>query len=200
MLILLILVSAVAWAQTAVLTAPWLVVYDPEGRPRWEIRLEKLVRTKEAWTGENASVTLFFQGEPTLRVRAPRISADSLGLRWTLSDGLSGDGQGFTFTAREAYWDGRLILRGFSSQGKNMELKAEEARWELTGTLELFSAEVRVSVWTLRFSYGKYEEPLLTAQEVEAVHQDLLVQAEYFEFYLGENRAKFVGAKVVRRP
>ncbi len=192
------LFSALAVAQTTTLTAPWLLVYDVEGRPRWEIRMEKLTRTQTGWEGENVAVTLFFEGKPTLTLQAAHLSADPLGRRWTLTDGLSGEGQGFTFTAREAQWAERLVLRGFSANGQDLEVVAEETRWELSGTMELFSAEVRALGWNLRFTYGKYGEGLLTAQEVEAAGHGLLVQAEHLELDSEQARAKFLGVKVVR--
>jgi lipopolysaccharide export system protein LptC len=60
MFVLLVFLSFAAFAQTTTLTAPWLLVYDPEGRPRWEIRMENLIRTKDGWEGEGVNITLFF--------------------------------------------------------------------------------------------------------------------------------------------
>jgi len=199
MFVLLILLGFTAVAQTTTLTAPWLLVYDQEGRPRWEIRMEKLVRTKEGWEGEGAAITLYYQGQPTIRVQAPRLSADPLGRRWSLPEGLSGEGQGFTFTAKEARWEERLVLVDFSAQGKGMEIVAEEARWELSGVLEFFAAKVSASGWSLTFSYGKYVEDVLTAQKVEAEGYELSIAADFLELYPSEGRAKFSGVKVARR-
>ncbi|MGB9758080.1 MAG: hypothetical protein ACPLRP_06305 [Candidatus Bipolaricaulaceae bacterium] len=198
MFVLLVLLSLTALAQTATLNAPWLLVYDPEGRPRWEIRMENLVRTKDGWEGENVHITLFFEGKPTIKVQAPRLSADPLGRRWSLSGTLSGEGQGFTFTAREAHWTDVLVLLGFSAEGENMEMSADEAHWELSGILELFSAEVKSLGWILRFPYGKYADGLLVAQGVEGEGHDLKIRAEHLELYLAEGRAKFLGVQVVR--
>lgn len=195
---LLALFSLAAFAQTTVLTAPWLLVYDPQGRPRWEIRLENLVRTKDGWEGENVVITLFFEGEPTIKVQAPRLSADPLGRRWSLEGPLSGEGQGFTFTAKEARWVDFLVLFSFSAEGENMEIMANEVHWELSGTLELFSAEIKALGWALRFPYGKYAEDLLVAQEVEGEGHDLKIRAEHLELYLDAGRAKFLGVQVVR--
>lgn len=199
MFLFVIFFSALALAQPTTLTAPWLLVYDAEGRPRWEIRMEKLVRTQAGWEGEGVLVTLFFEGKPTLTLRAPRFSADPLGRRWTLGKGLAGEGQGFTFTAQEARWAERLVLSEFSATGEDLEVVAKEARWELSGTLELFSAEVRALDWTLQFPYGTYEEDRLTAQMVEAMGHGFVFRAEYLELYLREARVKFLGVKVVRR-
>lgn len=198
MFLFVIFFPVLALAQTT-LTAPWLLVYDVEGRPRWEIHLEKLVRTQSGWEGEGVLVTLFFEGKPSFTLRAPRLSADPLGRRWTLHGELSGEGQGFTFTAQEARWAERLVLSEFSAKGEDLEVEAAEAYWELSGTLELFSAEVLARDWALRFPYGTYEEDRLTAQTVEAVGHGLVVRAEYLELYLGEARVKFLGVKVVRR-
>lgn len=198
MFFLLVLFSLGALAQTVTLNAPWLLVYDPEGRPRWEIRMESLVRTKNGWEGENVRVTLFFEGKPTIKVQAPRLSADPLGRRWSLSGTLSGEGQGFTFTAREAHWTDFLVLLGFSAEGENMKISADEVHWELSGTLELFSAEIKSLGWVLRFPYGKYAEDLLVAQKVEGEGHALKIHADHLELYLAEGRAKFLGVQVVR--
>lgn len=199
MLVLLILLGVSAFAQTTI-TAPWLIVYDQEGRPRWEIRMEKLTRTKDGWEGEGVSVTLFFAGAPTIRVSAPRLSADPLGRRWSLLGGLTGEGQGFSFSAEEARWEDRLILRGFSTTGHELAIFAKEARWELAGTLEFFSAEVQGFGWELSFPYGKYWEKLLVAQDVEGCGHGVLVRADFLEFQTEDGRAKFQRVKVVRNP
>ncbi|MFN3346966.1 MAG: hypothetical protein ACK42E_04050, partial [Candidatus Bipolaricaulaceae bacterium] len=88
--LLLVIASFVCGAQQLTVSAPWLVVYDHEGRPRWEIRLERLWRTKEGWEGEAVSVTLFWAGEPSLKVQAQRMRAEALGRSWTLLGGLRG--------------------------------------------------------------------------------------------------------------
>ncbi|MCS7240449.1 MAG: hypothetical protein NZ651_04315 [Candidatus Bipolaricaulota bacterium] len=198
MFILLVLFSALALGQTATLTAPWLTVYDPAGRPRWEIRMEKLVRTKEGWEGEGVSVTLFSAGAPLISVRAPRLSADPLGRNWSLSGGISGEGQGFSFSAEEARWMDRLILIAFSGQREDLKVEAQEARWELLGVIEFFSAKVTFSDWFLKFPYGKFVEAVLVAEDVEARGRGLRISADFLEFQVDKGRAKFLGAKVVR--
>jgi hypothetical protein len=200
MFVLLVFLSFAAFAQTTTLTAPWLLVYDPEGRPRWEIRMENLIRTKDGWEGEGVSITLFFEGKPTIKVQAPRLSADPLGRQWSLSNGLSGEGQGLKFTAKEAQWMDYLVLLGFSAQGEKIEVTAEKVHWELSGTLEFFSAEVSVSSWKMRFPYGRYTEELLVAEEVEAEGYGLTVQADHLELSVTESRAKFTGVQVARSP
>lgn len=200
MFVLLILcgLSFSVFAQTATLMAPWLLVYDAEGRPRWEIRMEKLVRTKDGWEGEKVSVTLFFQGEPSIFVEAEKLSADPLGRRWSLKEEVSGQGHGFSFTAKEASWTEHLVLLEFSAQREDLTVFAEEAHWELNGLLELFSATASSAQWSLCFSYGQYKDGTLFAQEVEAEGFGLKIQAEYLEFSPDEGRAKFRGVKVVR--
>jgi len=198
MLVLLVLFSLSAWAQTTALTAPWLLVYDPEGRPRWEIRMEKLSRTKDGWEGENISVTLFFEGNTVFLVQAQKLSADPLGRQWTLWGNLRGEGYGFQFSAEKAYWQDRLILEEFSAEGNDFEVQAKEARWELAGTLELFEAQARGWGWTLAFPYGQYSEKILWAQEVEALGHGLSLRAEFLEFHTDEGRARFQKVKLVR--
>lgn len=200
MFVLLVFFTVAALAQTTTLTAPWLLVYDPEGRPRWEIRMENLVRTKDGWEGEGIRITLFFEGNPTIKVQAPRLSADPLGRRWSLSNGLSGEGQGLRFTAEEAQWMDYLVLFGFSAQGEKIEVTAEKVQWELSGTLELFFAEASVSGWKMRFPYGRYTEDLLVAEEVEAEGHGLTVHADHLELSIAEGRAKFTGVQVARSP
>ncbi len=198
MLVLLVLFTVSAWAQTTTLTAPWLLVYDPEGRPRWEIRMEKLSRTKDGWEGENVSVTLFFEGNAVFSVQAQKLSADPLGRQWTLWGNLRGEGYGFQFFAEKAYWRDRLILEELSAEGNDFEVQAKEARWELAGTLELFEAQARGSGWTLSFPYGKYSDKILWAQEVEALGHGLSLRADFLEFHTDEGRAKFQKVKLVR--
>lgn len=198
MFILLAFFSIAALAQTATVTAPWLLVYDPEGRPRWEIRMEKLIRTKEGWEGEEVSVTLFFEGMPAIYVRASHLSADPLGRNWSLAGGISGEGQGFSFTAEEARWANVLVLCDFAAKEEGLGITAKEVHWELSGTMELFSAQVVASGWTLVFPYGKFAEHVLIAEDVEALGHGLKVKADFLEFRAEERRAKFLEAKVVR--
>ncbi len=198
MFVLLVLFALSAWAQTTTLTAPWLLVYDPEGRPRWEIRMEKLSRTKDGWEGENVSVTLFFEGNVVFSVRAQKLSADLMGRQWSLSEDLRGEGYGFSFFAEKAYWRERLVLVEFSAEGNNFRVQAREARWELSGTLELFEAQAQGSGWTLSFPYGKYSDKILWAQEVEALGHGFSLHADFLEFYPEEGRAKFLKVKLVR--
>ncbi len=195
----LLIFSLVGGAQNLTVSAPWLVVYDAEGRPRWEIHLEKLWRAKEGWEGEAVSVTIFSGGEPAIRVQARRIRAEALGRSWTLLGGLSGEGHGFSFSAEEAAWNGQLILQGFRAQGKGLALVAKEARWDLAGPLELFEAEVSGLSWTLRFPYGRHSEDMLLAQKAEAIGHGLVLQAELLEFWVQEGRLKFRGVQVARR-
>jgi len=198
MFVLLVFLSFVALAQTTTLTAPWLLVYDAEGRPRWEIRMENLTRTKDGWEGEGIVITLFSEGNPAIEVQAPRLSADPLGRRWSLTGGLSGEGQSLKFTAKEAQWVDYLVLLDFSAQGEKIEVNAEKVHWELSGTLELFSAEVSVSGWKMRFPYGRYAEDLLVAEKVEAEGHGLTVHADHLELNVAEGRAKFTGVQVAR--
>lgn len=197
---LLLILPVCAAAQTLTLTAPWLVVYDPEGRPRWEIRLERLWRTREGWEGEDVLLTLFWAGEPKFRVRAPRIRAEALGRSWTLAGEIQGEGHGFSFSAAEASWNGRLVFKGFRAQGQGMALSAAEARWDLEGPLELFGAEGEGASWTLRFPYGRYAEGLLVAQEAEAWGHGVRLRAELLEFWVEEGRLKFRRVRVARGP
>lgn len=192
------LFSLIAWAQTTTLTAPWLLVYDPEGRPRWEIRVEKLLRTKDGWEGENVTVTLFFEGNVVFSVEAQKLSADLWGRQWTLWGNLRGEGHGFVFSAEKAYWRDRLILEGFSARGSSLSVQAREARWELAGKLELFDAQAEGSGWNLSFSYAEYSEKILLAQEVEALGHGLSLRADFLEFHTEEGRAKFLKVKLVR--
>ncbi len=197
--LLLVIVSLACWAQELVVSAPWLVVYDAEGRPRWEIRLERLWRTKGGWEGEAVSVSLFWAGELTFRVQAQRLRAEALGRSWTLLGGLTGEGHGFSFSAEEATWNGQLVLKGFAAHGQGIALRAREARWDLAGPLELFEAEGEGQAWTLRFPYGRYSADVLVAQDAEAVGHGLSLRAEFLEFWVGEGRLKFRSVHVVRR-
>lgn len=198
-LLFLLIASFVCGAQQLTVSAPWLVVYDAEGRPRWEIRLEKLWRTTEGWEGKAVSVTLFWAGEPSLKVQGQRIRAEALGRNWTIFGELAGEGHGFSFSAEEASWSGQLLLKSFRAQGQGLSLVAKEARWDLAGPLELFEAQGEGLAWALRFPYGRYSEGVLVAQDVEAVGHGLHLRAEFLEFWVGEGRLRFRGVQIVRR-
>jgi hypothetical protein len=91
-----------------------------------------------------------------------------------------------------------LILEEFAAEGKDFRVRAREARWELSGTLELFEAQAQGSGWTLSFPYGKYAEKVLWAQEVEASGHGVSLRADFLEFHTEEGRAKFQKVKLVR--
>lgn len=167
-LLIALLGFAPAFAESVQAVAPWLTVYDEAGRPKWEVRMEVLVRTTTGWEGEGVEVQLYLEGAPHLVLRAPRLRADRYGREWTLggeADGaqVAGEGDGFSFTCNEARWTGGLILLGLAAAGHGVTLSAAEARWLLGETVELLGAQASFGGWTVTFDSGRYD---LTANQL----------------------------------
>ncbi len=203
---LLLVASLSGLGQTVQAEAPWLTVYDDAGRPKWEVRLRKLVRTASGWEGERAEVQLYHEGAPALVLRAPLLSADRYGREWTLASAgeepVTGEGEGFTFRCREARWAGGLLLRGLAAEGRGVRLGADEARWRMGESLELEGAEVEFAGWTVRFRQGTYD---LLADELatgpaEAAGHGLLLQGSSLEAWPAERRLVLREVELVRAP
>lgn len=203
MLVLLLLVSAVAWSalgQNVEASAPWLTVYDEAGRPKWEVQMERLVRTSAGWTGTNVRVTLFLEGSPAVALQAETIAADRYGREWTLSGRVRGEGEGFAMECAQARWAGGLWLEDVEAWGRGVTLRAARVQWRMGQALELSQGSTSFSGWSVEFSSGRY---VLAAEELVA--RDVTVRGHGIELVgqelqawprVGKIRVK--GAKLVR--
>lgn len=208
LLVLLLLSFYPAFGQSVQAEAPWLTVYDEAGRTKWELRMDTLVRTASGWEGQGVRVQLYYEGNPTVTLRAPRIRADRYGREWSLygepgTDApIAGDGEGLSFTCQEARWAGGLVLVGLMAEGRGVALSAAEARWQLGETVHLAEAEVEFAGWRLRFATGRYElgEDRLVAGAVTATGHGVTLQGTALTAWPRESKLQVRGAHLVRAP
>ncbi len=208
-LALLLIVASPAMGQSVEATAPWLTVYDEAGRPKWEVRMERLVRTRDGWEGEAVQVSLYHNGAPLVVLRAPQIRADRFGREWTLITGepvtgelVVGEGEGFSFTCREARWEGGLVLVGLTAEGRGVALSATEARWRLGEEVELWGAEVTFEGWRLQFAAGRYDlaQDVLTAGEVTATGHGVTLVGKELTAWPRDGRLRVTEAHLAQAP
>lgn len=201
-LALLLVVAGPAIGQSVEATAPWLTVYDEAGRPKWEVRMERLVRTQDGWEGEAVQVHLYHEGAPLVLLRAPEIRADRYGREWTLDRGVAGEGEGFSLLCEQARWAGGLMLVGLKAEGRGLALSAAEARWRLGEAVELWDAEVTFGGWLLRFATGRYDlaRDVLAAEAVTATGHGVTLGGKTLTAWPREGRLRVTEAHLVRAP
>lgn len=189
--------------------APWLTVYDEAGQPKWEVRMEVLVRTDDGWEGQVVQVQLYHEGVPHLVLRAPRIRADRYGREWSLFTGepgvdepVVGEGEGFSFTCFEARWEGKLVLLGLHAEGRGVVLSAAEARWELGQAVLLAEARATFAGWELEFASGQYEfgSDRLVAGAATVTGHGVTVVGATLAAWPGEGRLRLTEAHLVQVP
>jgi len=197
--ILFLLIGLVAFSQEVELDAPWLTVYDPEGNPRWEVSLERLVKTDFGWEGEGVEVRLYWEGELRFTLRADRLTADRLGRNWTLSGEVSGQAGELRISCRQADWGKGLTLTELAAEGEGLSLSAAQASWE-EGS-EVFLTEVRVEShgWNLELATAVYrlDTGLLLGQGAEIAGHGYLIEAEELELHPEQGELLLKGARLV---
>jgi hypothetical protein len=203
------LFTVTAAGQSVQADAPWLTVYDETGRPKWEVRMETLVRTTDGWEGKAVEVQLYHEGAPRLVLRAPRIRADRYGREWTLftdepstDEPIVGEGEGFSFTCQEARWAGGLWLVHLTAEGRGVALSSVEARWDVGDTVHLAGAEVGFGGWQLTFETGRYElqHDRLVAGEVSAVGHGVTLTGAALVAWPEQGKLHIEEAHLVRTP
>lgn len=206
-LLIALLSFAPAFGQSVQATTPWLTVYDEAGRPKWEVRMEVLVRTPTGWEGEKVQVQLYREGAPHLVLRAPRLRADRYGREWTLegdADGgrVAGEGDGFSFTCHEARWSGGLTLLDLAAAGHGVTLSAAEARWLLGEMVELLGAQASFAGWTVTFASGQYDlvANRLVAGPVTATGHGLTLRGAALQAWPTRGEILLTEAILVRAP
>ncbi len=203
------LFTLTAAGQSVQAEAPWLTVYDETGRPKWEVRMETLVRTTDGWEGKAVEVQLYHEGAPRLVLRAPRIRADRYGREWTLftdepstDEPIVGEGEGFSFTCQEARWTGGLLLVHLTAEGRGVALSSVEARWDVGDTVHLAGAEVEFGGWQLTFETGRYElqHDRLVAGEVRAAGHGVTLTGTALVAWPEQGKLHIEEAHLVRTP
>jgi hypothetical protein len=189
-------------AQPVQVEAPWLTVYDVDGRPRWEVRMTYLARTDEGWEGEGVEVRLFHAGEVAVVIAAHAIRADRFGRAWTLVGDVTGEGEGISFTCDLAQWSGGLVLVGLRATREGMSLVAAEARWALDEGIDLVDVQATLDGWEVKFADGRYlfEGGLLLASRVFMVGHGVVLVGGSLSAWPGEGRLSVRGAYLVRNP
>lgn len=197
-----LLVSFGALAGEVELWAPWLLVYDSAGRPRWEIQVEHLVRGGEGWQGEGVEVYLFHEGEAKVRLLAGAIQADHQGRTWTLSGGVNGWVQNLRFSCERASWEEGLVLWSLSAEAEGLVVHAAQAHLHPGEPVELSQARAELGDWQADFEAGSYdpETDLLATLEVRLRGHDLEGQGEALLAWPGEGRLVIRGAQLAAHP
>lgn len=200
LLALVVVVGGPVLAQTVEAAAPWLTVYDEAGRPKWEVKMDRLLRTRDGWEGERVEVQLFLEGAPVVRLRASGIKADRYGREWALTGDVVGEGEGFTFACGGARWAGGLVLTDLRAEGRGLALSAVEAQWWLGERVELREATVTFQGWTVKFPRGRYAlgQEILEAQGVTVRGHGVKLIGEGLTAWPGAGRIVVKGAHLVR--
>ncbi len=195
-------VGFLALAQGLELRAPWLVVYDQEGRPRWEISLSRLAKTDSGWEGEEAEVRLYWQGELEFRISAERLTADRLGRVWHLLGDIHGSAEDPLISCREAAGEGGLTLKGLAVSGGDISLTAEEAHWSQGKAVLLSGVAAQSGGWRVELAQATYhlDSGLLQGQEARIEGYGYRIEADAMEFRTREGVLKLRGARLAAAP
>jgi hypothetical protein len=177
-------VGLVALSQGLELRAPWLVVYDEEGRPRWEITLARLAKVDSGWEGEEVEVRLYWQGELEFRISAERLTADRLGQVWHLEGDVQGRAEDLTLSCREADWEGGLTLKGLVVSGEDISLTAQEAHWSQGKAVLLSGVAAESGGWRVELARATYllDSGLLQGHGAVIEGHGYRIEAEEMDF------------------
>jgi len=179
LIVVLLGLSLAAGGQDARMDAPWLTVYDPAGRPRWEVQLGTLSRDADGWHGSDARILLYYEGEAELELWVGKLLADPLGREWELKEGVEGAWGELKLQAERAHWDGRLTLWEVGAHAQQMSMVAAQAEWSPGGVVELSQGHVEVGGWKMSFGSGEFDayEEMLTATDIEMSGHGLRIVA-----------------------
>lgn len=202
MLVLLFLVGFFAFPQEVELHAPWLTVYDSEGRPRWEISLERLYKTGSGWEGEGVEVRLYWEGELQVSLRAERLAADRLGRVWTINGEISGEAGGLALACREAVWSDGLTLTELLLEGTDLRLSAASARWAQGEEVLLTEIVAESRGWEVTLTTAVYwlDSGLLEGEEAVIRGHGYEIRAAEARLSTREGKLELWEARVVPRP
>lgn len=200
--VLLALFGLVAFSQQVEIHAPWLTVYDTEGRPRWEVTLEKLSRTDSGWEGEGVKVRLYWEGELRFELEASRLTADGMGRTWTLTGDISGQAGGLVLACEKVSWCDGLSAEGLVAQGDDLVLEAAQASWKEGDQVILTEVHARSGGWEVRLPQATYflDSGVLSGEEADLVGHGYEIHARLLRFFTKEGRLELEEARVVARP
>ncbi len=152
-------------AERVEVERPWLSAYDAEGNLVWELRAAAIRGTGEGWVAEEVVAYLYGGGALLVTAHIPEVTADPGGLEWRAAGGVTGEGEGFSFTAGDARWaQGKLTLTEVRFTSGKLELRATRASWEPGGVWRLLGVEASFGEWELEFAEGIYDQTLRTLE------------------------------------
>ncbi|MGY4707388.1 hypothetical protein ACVNPS_06495 [Candidatus Bipolaricaulota sp. J31] len=144
---------------------PWLSAYDAEGNLVWELRAAIIRGTAAGWVAEEAVAHLYGGGILQVTVHIPEVTADPKGLEWRTDREITGEGEGFSFTAEEARWaQGKLTLTELRFTSGKLVLVATRAFWESGGVWRLLGVRASFGEWELEFAEGIYDQTARTLE------------------------------------
>jgi len=202
MLILLFLAAFCAFPQEVEIHAPWLTVYDPQGRPRWEISLERLYKTESGWEGEGVEVRLYWEGELEFSLRAERLTADRLGRVWTITGDISGEAGGLALSCREAVWSDGLTLTELLLAGADLRLSTASAHWAQGEEVLLTEVVAESRGWEVTLATATYllDSGILDGKEAVIRGHGYEIRAAEARLFTREGGLQLREAQVVPHP
>ena len=154
-----VLLAGLALAERVEVERPWLSAYDDAGNLVWELRAAAIRGTATGWRAEEVVAYLYSDGAPLVTVHIPTVTADPAGPKWRADGGVTGEGEGFSFTAEEVEWTrGELRLGELRLISGELELRALRAFWEPGGVWKLLGVEASFGEWKLEFAEGVYDQ------------------------------------------
>ena len=181
---------------------PWLVAYDAEGHPLWELLATEVEGTSTGWTATEVTVRIFgADGEVAIEAHVAELETDAKGSRWNSTAPVEGEGASFRFCAEGVRWeDEKLRIEGLKFESGELALTAQVATWSRDGRWHLMGAVANYGEWELEFSQGVYQQD----KEVLEITKGLVargwgweVRAEGAEIDISAKRVVLQGVEVV---
>jgi len=181
---------------------PWLVAYDAEGHPLWELLATEVEGTSTGWTAVGVTVRVFgADGEVAIEVHVAKLQTDPKGSRWSSAAPVEGEGADFRFYAEGVRWEGEgLRIEGLRFESGELALTAQVATWSRDGSWHLMGAVASYGEWELEFSRGVYHQD----KEVLEITEGLVargwgwrVRAEGAKIDIPTKRVTLQGVEVV---
>ena len=181
---------------------PWLVAYDAEGHPLWELLATEVEGTSTGWTATEVTVRIFdADGGIAIEAHVAELETDAKGSRWNSTAPVEGKGRNFRFRAGGVRWEERgLRIEELRFESGELTLEARAATWSPDGSWRLMGVVASYGEWRFEFSLGVYYQD----REVLEITEDLVargwgweVRAEGAEIDIPAKRVVLQGVEVV---
>lgn len=155
-----LVVSLVGFGERVRVENPWLIAYDPRGRPTWELSAAEVQGSSAGWTAADVTVRIYGAGgEVAIEARVAELQTDAQGSRWSSASPAEGEGRNFRFRAERVRWEGEeLKLDGLQFVSGDLALTAQAATWRRDGTWYLVGVAANYGEWELEFPEGLYRQ------------------------------------------